>query len=283
MMRFTKMHGLGNDFVVVNEAQLDLNPDDYSRLALKLCDRNFGIGADGLVIIGKDAEYDIFMRIFNPDGSEPEMCGNAIRCVARHAWELGMVGGPELAVRTQAGPRYPELIFDGDRVVMVKVDMGEPILERELIPMLGEMSPVIGETIRTPAGDFQITAVSMGNPHCIIFVDDLANISLPEWGPVIESHPFFPGKTNVEFVKIESRKRLIMRVWERGAGETLACGTGACATLVAACLNGLADRQVHIQLRGGELFIEWDPVSNHVYMTGPATLVFTGEIDLEHL
>jgi len=282
-MQFVKMHGLGNDFIIAREDQPDLKPEHYANLAVKLCDRNFGIGADGLVIIGRDPHHDIFMRIFNPDGSEPEMCGNAIRCVARYAWDVGLVFSPRISVRTLAGPRYPELILEEGRVISVRVDMGEPILERSLIPMLGEPGPVIGEELTTPAGCFRITAVSMGNPHCVIFVDDFARVKLSELGPVIESYPLFPSKTNVEFVKIESKERISMRVWERGAGETLACGTGACASLVASFLNGFTDRQARVCLQGGELFIEWSAADNHVYMTGEATLVFTGQISLDTL
>lgn len=282
-MKFVKMHGLGNDFIVVNASEPGLRPEEYAQLAVKLCHRNFGIGGDGLVIIGQDPEFDIFMRIFNPDGSEPEMCGNAIRCVAKFAWETGMVSKPSISVRTLAGPRYPEIILEGGKATSVRVDMGEPILERSLIPMVGEPGPVIGEEIDTSYGTFRVTAVSMGNPHCIVFVEDFNRVDLPKWGPMLEHHPLFPSKTNVEFVKIESRDHIRMLVWERGAGETLACGTGACASLVASSLNDFTGKQATVTLKGGQLFIEWDEVSNHVYMTGEAKLVFTGQIDLKEI
>lgn len=278
-MDFVKMHGLGNDFVIVEvdswEAADQLQPH-----ARSVCDRNFGIGADGLVAIGKDQEMDMFMRIFNPDGSEPEMCGNAIRCVARYAYEHGWVEKTNLSVRTLAGPRYPVVEAADGRVGSVTVDMGEPILKRALIPMTGD-----GETIKVradiPQGEFEITAVSMGNPHCIVFVDDIDQVPVALWGPELEKHSLFPARTNVEFVQVLGREELIMRVWERGAGITLACGTGACATLVAAVRNGYTDRAAVIHLLGGDLFIEWNEADNHVYMTGPAALVFRGQMDIE--
>ncbi|ADI01630.1 MAG TPA: diaminopimelate epimerase [Syntrophothermus lipocalidus] len=282
-MRFTKMHGLGNDFIVIEAEKSELSPEDYSRTAIKLCDRHFGIGGDGLVIVGKDRELDVFMRIFNPDGSEPEMCGNAIRCVSKFVWERGLVSTTRISVNTLAGPRYPEVILKNGEVEKVRVDMGEPILERSLIPMLGSPGKVVGEELDTTAGRFRITAVSMGNPHCVVFVDEFSSVPVSEWGPVLENHPVFPSRTNVEFAKIEDENTVSMRVWERGAGETLACGTGACATLVASYLNDLTGRRATVRLKGGELIIEWDPDNNHVYMTGEAKEVFTGEVDLRKL
>ena len=282
-MRFTKMHGLGNDFIVIEAEKSELSPEDYSRTAIKLCDRHFGIGGDGLVIVGKDRELDVFMRIFNPDGSEPEMCGNAIRCVSKFVWERGLVSTTRISVNTLAGPRYPEVILKNGEVEKVRVDMGEPILERSLIPMLGSPGKVVGEELDTTAGRFRITAVSMGNPHCVVFVDEFSSVPVSEWGPVLENHPVFPSRTNVEFAKIEDENTVSMQVWERGAGETLACGTGACATLVASYLNDLTGRRATVRLKGGELIIEWDPDNNHVYMTGEAKEVFTGEVDLRKL
>lgn len=278
-MNFVKMHGLGNDFVIVEteswEAADRLQP--YAQL---VCDRNFGIGADGLIAIGKESEWDIFMRIFNSDGSEPEMCGNGIRCAARYAYEKGLVTKNSLSVRTLAGPRYPVVELEDNLVKSIRVDMGTPILNRELIPMQGEGSNVKVE-LATEHGSFAITAVSMGNPHCISFVPDIEQIPLAVWGRELETHPIFPAKTNVEFVQVIKRDELIMRVWERGAGVTLACGTGACATLVAAVLNGVADRKALIHLLGGDLIIEWNEDNNHVYMTGPAVEVFQGQINIE--
>jgi len=277
------MHGLGNDFIVIEAEKSELSPEDYSRTAIKLCDRHFGIGGDGLVIVGKDRELDVFMRIFNPDGSEPEMCGNAIRCVSKFVWERGLVSTTRISVNTLAGPRYPEVILKNGEVEKVRVDMGEPILERSLIPMLGSPGKVVGEELDTTAGRFRITAVSMGNPHCVVFVDEFSSVPVSEWGPVLENHPVFPSRTNVEFAKIVDENTVSMQVWERGAGETLACGTGACATLVASYLNDLTGRRATVRLKGGELIIEWDPDNNHVYMTGEAKEVFTGEVDLRKL
>ncbi|HRY13780.1 MAG TPA: diaminopimelate epimerase [Syntrophomonadaceae bacterium] len=278
-MEFTKMHGLGNDFVFVEVANW-IDADRLQPYAEMICDRHFGVGADGLAAIGRDTEMDIFMRIFNPDGSEPEMCGNAIRCAAKYAYEHGWVDKAEVSVRTLAGPRFPVVHICEGRVAKVTVDMGEPIMERELIPMRGTGSTV-GVKAEVGGEEFEITAISMGNPHAVIFVEDIDQIPIDVWGPQLEVHSLFPAKTNVEFVQVLSSRELIMRVWERGAGITMACGTGACATLVASVLNGLTDRAVTIHLPGGDLHIEWNPGNNHVYMTGPASQVFSGTISLE--
>lgn len=278
-MEFVKMHGLGNDFIIV-ETDSWQEADHLQPYAQFLCDRHTGIGADGLVAVGPDKEMDIFMRIFNSDGSEPEMCGNGIRCVARYAYEKGWIEGRNISVKTLAGARYPQVELSDGKVTNVRVDMGQPVLERQLIPMQGE-----GSTVRvmltTSQGDFEITAVSMGNPHCITFVNDINQIPIAALGSEIELHTMFPAKTNVEFVQVLSRNELIMRVWERGAGITLACGTGTCATLVAAVLNDLSDRKAIVHLLGGDLLIEWNEEDNRVYMTGPAQYVFSGKIDLE--
>ncbi|MEN6349022.1 MAG: diaminopimelate epimerase [Syntrophomonas sp.] len=277
-MDFVKMHGLGNDFIVVQAGSWN-EAGHYQALAKFLCDRNFGIGADGLVITGKDDSMDIFMRIFNSDGSEPEMCGNGIRCVAKYAYENKLVKQRSIAVRTLAGPRYPEVLLDNGQFQAVRVDMGEPVLSRELIPMNGSGGN-IGVPLDIAGQGFNITAVSMGNPHCIIFVPDINAVPVNVWGPLIESHELFPAKTNVEFVQVISDKEIVMRVWERGAGITLACGTGACATLVASVLNQKSARHAAVHLLGGDLQIEWKEEDNHVYMTGPAEEVFQGTIKL---
>lgn len=278
-MDFVKMHGLGNDFVIMEIDSWEA-ADSLQPYAGMICDRNFGVGADGLVAIGKDLKMDIFMRIFNPDGSEPEMCGNGIRCVARYAYERGLVHNPQLSVRTLAGPRYPVVELNNNIVSSIKVDMGEPVLERSLIPVQGEGSTV-GIPLETSHGTMEVTAVSMGNPHCITFVEDVEKTPIAIWGAELEVHPLFPAKTNVEFIQVLDRNEMIMRVWERGAGITLACGTGACATLVAAVLNDLTDRKALVHLLGGDLLIEWNQENNHVYMTGPAKQVFRGSIDLD--
>jgi diaminopimelate epimerase len=277
-MDFVKMHGLGNDFVIVETDSWNA-ADHLQKYAQFICDRHFGIGADGLVAVGPDEEMDIFMRIFNSDGSEPEMCGNGIRCVAGYAYKKGWVKNKKLSVRTLAGPRYPQIESAEGNTVTVRVDMGQPILERSLIPMQGD-GAAVKVLLPTEQAEFEVTAVSMGNPHCINFVDDIHRVPVAEWGSIIETAPIFPAKTNVEFVQVLARDEMIMRVWERGAGITLACGTGACATLVAAVLNDLSDRKATIHLLGGDLLIEWDEGNNHVYMTGPAERVFDGKIEL---
>ncbi len=274
-MEFTKMQGLGNDFILVNCLEDNL-PDDPGKISRKLCDRHFGIGADGLVLILPSGTADICMRIFNPDGSEPEMCGNAIRCFARYIYDHNIVSKKIIRVETMAGVIVPELILQGETVVSVKVDMGEPRLDRPLIPMEGPPGRVVNEPINIDGTIYNVTCVSVGNPHCVTFVDDVNAVPLAEIGPRIETLPLFPRKTNVEFVQVLNQGEVNMRVWERGAGETLACGTGACATGVACVLNSLTGRKITVHLAGGDLGIEWAE-DNHVYMTGPAEYVFRGQ------
>lgn len=278
-MEFVKMHGLGNDFIIVPEGQADLPAGQYADAARRLCAPHWGIGADGLVLIGPDPEYDLRMRIFNADGSEAEMCGNAIRCVAKYAWETGLCRKRRMRIGTLGGPREATLLTEGDRVTGVRVDMGRPVLAAEKIPVRSPESPVVGGKLIVAEREFTFTAVSMGNPHCVIEVEEAATFPVRQWGPLIEAHPLFPTRTNVEFVTVVDAGRVIMRVWERGVGETLACGTGACATAVACALMGLTGRRVTVQLAGGDLLIEWAS-DDHVYMTGAATLVFTGRMDL---
>jgi len=272
---FSKWHGLGNDFVIVNG--LEEKIDNYNEMAIEACDRHFGIGADGLVIILPSAIADFQMRIFNSDGSEAEMCGNVTRCIARYVFEYGLTDKKKITLETKAGIIKPELIFIDNKLNTVRVDMGEPRLTRAEIPMIGNANEqVISEVLLIDGAEYQITCASMGNPHCIVFVDDITSIDLSIIGPRIETHPVFPKKTNVEFVQVLNKQRLRMRVWERGAGITMACGTGTCATLVAAVLNNKTDRQAIVEVDGGELFIEWS-LNNHVYMSGPAVEVFRGK------
>lgn len=276
-MRFTKVQGLGNDFVLVNCFEEKLEEVELSSLAVRACDRHFGIGADGLVLLLPSDKADVNMRIFNPDGSEAEMCGNVIRCAAKFLFEHGLVKATRIRVQTLAGLMLPELITDNNgSVKLVRVDMGEPHLERREIPMDGSPGRVISEPLEVGGVSYQVTAISMGNPHCIIFVPDVAHAPLSTAGPAIEWHKVFPSRTNVEFIQVVNRGEVKMRVWERGAGETMACGTGACATAVACVLNGLTERRVTVHLQAGDLLIEWGQ-DNHVYMTGPAEEVFTGE------
>jgi len=279
---FIKMQGLGNDFILIDCLNKLLDDKSFlSYFAKKLCNRNFGIGADGLILILPSFKADLRMRILNFDGSEAEMCGNGIRCFAKYAYENKLISKIKFTVETLAGIITPELIFKDKEVSGIKVDMGIPKLKRREIPMIGEDSPtVIDETLKINPGQiFKVTCVSMGNPHCIIFTDDVKSIAVSEIGPQIENHPLFLERINVEFIQILNKKEIDLRVWERGVGETLACGTGACAALVAAVLNKKTDRQALIHLPGGDLDIQWTD-DEHVYMTGPAELVFRGEISL---
>lgn len=275
MMEFTKMQGSGNDFVFLNHFTA-FEDRDYPRLAQKLCHRQFGVGGDGLIVILPSQAADARMRIINSDGSEPEMCGNGIRCFARYVFDQGIVRNNPMRVETLAGILTLELKLEEGKVQGVRVDMGEPLLRAELIPVIGQGEPVIGQTLEVLGETFQYTAVSMGNPHCVIFVEDYETLDFERMGPAIEKHPLFPRKTNVEFIRIDSPREMTMKVWERGAGPTLACGTGACGSVVAAVLNKKTERTVTVHLPGGDLFIEWG-LDNHVYMTGPATYVFKGE------
>ncbi len=277
MMEFTKMHGLGNDFVVVyGEQEL---PSNASERSVKLCNRFFGIGADGLVYILPSTKADFMMRIMNSDGSEAEQCGNAIRCVAKYVYDHGHIDREEITIETiGAGVQQVRLTLQDGQVSSVRVDMGEPVLDGLSVPTLIDLHPVVNHPIEVDGREFRFSAVSMGNPHCVIYVDDAINFDLGVWGPKLEVHPLFPRKINVEFATVNSRGQVDMRVWERGAGPTLACGTGACATLVSSVLNGLTDRSATISLKGGDLFIEWEESDNHVYMTGPAEVVYAGTL-----
>lgn len=282
-MRFTKMHGLGNDFVFINLMDAEVArevPGDLPNLARKICERHFGVGADGLVLILPGEKADFKMRLFNPDGSEPEMCGNAIRCFAKYVWEKGLTSKKEISINTLAGIKVVRLQCAGDKVEMVTVDMGVPSIARGDIPVLWDDDRVVNERLDVDGTTFPITCVSMGNPHTVTFVEDANAIDLERVGPLIETHPVFPKKTNVEFVQVLSGDEIRMRVWERGAGVTLACGTGACASVVASSLNHKTGRKVKVHLDGGDLFVEWKE-DGHIYMSGPATEVFEGELRLE--
>lgn len=278
-MKFQKVQGLGNDFILVDGFQEEL-PVEIHNAAKKLCDRHFGIGADGLVIALPSDKADVRMRIINSDGSEAEMCGNAIRCFARFVREAGYVSEDEFSVETQAGIMTPRLIRSGGVITGVRVDMGEPKLSRGDVPMLGQAGQAVDEPLEAGNAVFNITALLMGVPHCVTFVDDVDAVELEKYGPLMEKHPLFPRKTNVHFLQVVNDSEIRMRVWERGAGVTMACGTGACAALVAANLNKKTGRKAKVHLPGGTLEIEWAD-NNHVYMTGPAELVYTGEIKLK--
>ncbi|MCU6708962.1 diaminopimelate epimerase [Paenibacillus sp. J5C_2022] len=277
-MKFTKMHGLGNDFIVVaGERKL---PDNASELALSLCNRYFGIGADGLVYILPSEKADFCMRIMNSDGTEAEQCGNAIRCVAKYVYDNSLTDQEEITIETLgAGVQKVQLTVNGGKAEKVRVDMGAPILNGLAIPTTIDAERVVEHPIEVEGRTFAFTAVSMGNPHCVIAVEDAVSFDLETWGPKLEKHPLFPRKVNVEFATVNSRSQVDMRVWERGAGPTLACGTGACATLVASVLKGETERIATISLKGGDLLIEWSESDNHIYMTGPAEEVFRGSVE----
>jgi diaminopimelate epimerase len=277
-VQFVKMQGLGNDFIVIDCIS---HPDDIEELVRQarwLCDRRFGIGGDGVILVMAGHSEDFRMRIINSDGSEPEMCGNGMRCFARYVYEHGLTRKTTFTVETLAGTITPVLTVAAAQVTRVCVDMGEPHLERESIPMLGSAGQVVNEPLPVAGQTFKVTAVSMGNPHAVFFVSEVGHYPLEQYGPLIETHPAFPNKTNVEFVEVVSPTALRMRVWERGAGITLACGTGACATLVAAVLTGQSERSATVSLPGGPLEIRWSEADNHVYMTGPAEEVFSGSL-----
>lgn len=272
-MKFTKMHGLGNDFIVVED--FDLRLKNLNNLARSLCHRNFGIGADGLALLQLSQKAAFRVRIFNSDGSEAEMCGNLLRCVGKYLYEKGLTHNTVISVEMSQSVKFLRLRLDGKLVSAVEVDMGEPILDSDLVPLTGERRYAVAEEISVVGESFQMTAVSIGNPHCVIFVADLAAVPLAVWGPALETHPAFPKKTNVEFVQVISGGEASFRVWERGAGATLACGSGACAVLVAGFLNGHLAREATLHLPGGSLEIHWRE-DNHLYMTGSATEVFSG-------
>ncbi len=279
-MKFTKMQGLGNDYVYLDcTRNMISEPERLSRI---VSDRHFGIGSDGLVLILPSERADFRMRMFNADGSEAEMCGNASRCVGRYVYERGLTDRTELTLETGAGIKTLRLNVTDGRVKSVQVDMGTPGLKPEDIPVRTETARgaerILGYPLTVGGQDYRITCVSMGNPHCVLFLDKVDELPLDRLGPQFENHAFFPRRTNTEFAEILDRTHIRMRVWERGSGETMACGTGACATLVAAVMNGLTERKATLKLNGGELEIEWNENTGRVLMTGPAEFVFDGEL-----
>ena len=277
-MKFTKMHGCGNDYVYVN--LFEETVEDAPKLATVVSDRHFGIGSDGVITIGPSEVADFRMRIYNADGSEAEMCGNGIRCVAKYVYDHKLTDKTEIAVETGAGIKTLTLFTENEKVEQVRVDMGEPILEPSRIPVLSNKNPVIADPILVGNMEWRMTCVSMGNPHAVVFVKDVASFPIEQFGPLFEKHERFPKKTNTEFVQVISRTEVSMRVWERGSNETWACGTGTCATVMACIMNGYTENKVLVHLRGGDLTIEYDPNTKHIFMTGPATEVFHGEIEM---
>ena len=274
-MKITKMQGLGNDYIYING--LEETVDDPETLSRKISDRHFGVGSDGLVLILPCAEADFRMRMFNADGSEAEMCGNAARCVGKYIHDRGLSQKEEIRLMTGAGIKILKLAVQDGKTVRVRVDMGKPELETSRIPVSLPEGRAVGVPAEVCGQQFRITCVSMGNPHAVIFVEDADSFDVHRIGAALEVHPMFPRKTNVEFVTVKDREHLRMRVWERGSGETLACGTGACATLAAAVLNGLSERKAVLELNGGPLTVEWDRETGHIFQEGPAEFVFDAE------
>ncbi len=288
-MKFTKMHGCGNDYIYVNGFTENLSLEEKPELIRRMSDRHFGVGSDGVIFINPSQEADFEMEMWNADGSRGEMCGNGIRCVAKYVYDKGMTKKTDISVISAGKIKYLELQVKDNRVESVCVNMGQPVLEPEEIPVLpqGEekwkSDRVVNEAISVEGKEYRMTCVSMGNPHAVIFAEDVAGMKLEEIGPCFENHRRFPRRINTEFVRVIDRNNIEMRVWERGSGETLACGTGACAALCACVLNGLTDEAVTVKLLGGKLFIEWNRKENLIYMTGPAETVFDGEWERERL
>lgn len=279
-MKFTKMHGIGNDYIYID--CLKETVDNESEAAIKLSDRHFGVGGDGLILIKKGTQADFEMVMYNPDGTRAEMCGNAIRCVARYVYDKGYIKGTELSIESMGKVKYITLTVENNAVKCVRVDMGAPVLKAADVPVVSDSDKVINKEITVDSKKFNMTCVSMGNPHAVMFIDKSPNeFELEHFGPLFENNKIFPNRVNAEFARVTDRKNIDMRVWERGTGETLACGTGTCATVVAAILNGYVDNEVTVHLLGGDLQIYWSGDENDsVIMTGPAEYVFTGEIDL---
>ena len=275
-MKFTKMQGIGNDYVYVNCLQETI--ENPSELAKKISDRHYGVGSDGLIMINPSDKADFEMEMYNADGSRGEMCGNGIRCVAKYVYDYGLTDKTSISVETLAGIKYLDLTVEDGKVVLVKVDMGKPMLRPEEVPVVSEKEEVIDEPITVDGQEYRMTCVSMGNPHAVVFIDqDVKEFPLETVGVKFENHERFPKRVNTEFVNVLDRHTAQMRVGERGSGETLACGTGACAVAVACALNGLTEDEVTVKLLGGDLQIKWDREKNTVYMTGPAEVVFDGE------
>ncbi len=276
-MKFTKMHGIGNDYVYVD--CLKETVDQPSELAKKVSDRHFGIGSDGLILIKASDAADFKMDMYNADGSRGEMCGNGIRCVAKYVYDKGLTDKTQISIETAGGIKYLDLTVSDGKALLVKVDMGAPVLTAEKIPVTADTDEVVGQPLGVGGKEYTVTCVSMGNPHCVVILDeDVRKLDLEKTGPLFENHERFPNRINTEFINVLDERTIRMRVWERGSGETLACGTGACAAAVAAMLNGRTKDEVTVKLLGGDLQIRWDRAQNTVYMTGAAETVYEGEI-----
>mgnify|MGYP004456973187 FL=1 len=280
-MKFTKMHGCGNDYIYVDGAREIIPAERKSEVVKFLSDRHFGIGGDGVIFINPSDVADFEMEMYNMDGSRSEMCGNGIRCVGKYVYDHGLTRKTSLSIVSCGKIKYLELTVEDGKVAKVRVNMGSPVLEAAEIPVVASQSPVVDTPIAVDGRKYRMTCVSMGNPHAIVYVDEMIDDeTMAKIGPLFEHHERFPRRVNTEFVKVLDRERVQMRVWERGTGETLACGTGACAVTVASILNGLTEDDITVELLGGNLEIFWDREENVVYMTGPATTVFEGEIEI---
>ncbi|BCN29991.1 diaminopimelate epimerase [Anaeromicropila herbilytica] len=277
-MKFTKMQGCGNDYVYVNCIEKEL--ENSNEIAKVVSNRHFGVGGDGMIMICSSDKADFRMKMLNADGSEGAMCGNGIRCVAKYVYDYKLTNKENLSIETPSGIKYLDLTTENNKVVEVTVNMGSPILEAKLIPVISDNDKVIAEPIDIDGVEYKITCVSMGNPHAIVFVEDTKNFQVEKIGPSFENNKIFPDRVNTEFIQVIDRNTISMRVWERGSGETLACGTGACASVVACVLNGKTEDEVTVKLLGGDLKIKYDREQNLVFMTGPAVIVFEGEIEL---
>ena len=281
-MKFTKMHGCGNDYVYIDGAAWKIPQEDKPRMVRFLSDRHFGIGGDGVIFINPAEAADFEM--YNADGTRAEMCGNGIRCVAKYVYDKGLTDKKRISIVSAGQVKHLELTVDQeDKVSLVRVNMGSPILDPKRIPVMVPGERAVDVPIRVGGITYRMTCVSMGNPHAVVFVENVGDLKLEQTGPLFESHELFPNRTNTEFVEVVDRRHVKMRVWERGTGETLACGTGCCATAVACVLNGLTDNNVTVGVLGGEIQVTWDREENLVYMTGPAATVFEGEICLKSM
>ena len=274
-MQFSKMQGLGNDYVYVDGSRETVR--DPEKLARAISDRHYGAGSDGLVLILPDAEADFRMRMFNADGSEAEMCGNAARCIGKYVYEKGLTRKRQIRLQTNGGTKILSLDVEGEQVTAVEVDMGEPAFRPEQIPAALSGDRVIHYPVKVAQERFELTCVNMGNPHAVAFVEDAEHFDVYRFGPLLENHVLFPQRANIEFVTVEGRDQMRMRVWERGSGETMACGTGACASLAAAVITGRCDRKATVRLNGGNLEVRWDEKDGHIYQKGPANFVYEGE------
>lgn len=275
-MKFTKMHGCGNDYVYVNGFVEKI--EDKPAFVKKVSDRHFGVGGDGAIFINPSEEADFEMEMYNADGTRAEMCGNGIRCVGKYVYDKGLTDKTRISIASFGKVKYLDLNVEKGTVSTVRVNMGEPVLKAKEVPVISSMEQSVNEPIVVNGKEYRMTCVSMGNPHAVVFMDHVAELDIAAIGPFFENHKVFPNRTNTEFVEVVDRKHVNMRVWERGTGETLACGTGCCATVVACVLNGLTENKVTVKVLGGEIEIEWDREENLVYMTGPAATVFEGEI-----